>query len=403
MPELFIAADDFTGALDTGVKLAAEGISVCVTDGTEAGECRETVLVSNLETRHCSPDEAFRRTFDACKGALEKGARCIYVKTDSGLRGNIGAALQGAARATDSRVVFAPAYPALRRRSENGVYMIGDVPVSQSVFGKDPLNPVKHDSIYEILAEQTDLKVCSGYGDVPREKEYIELKELNTDGDMLAYAREVRRDAVRARAYAGCAGFAAVLGELLNLPINVHHTAKLGLPLIVISASLSQINFDQMRFGEALGLRSCVFDDVFAVSPDYGKLVAEAMSCPEGALIESAKSRIEADRLSEKGERLGLDASARAELIAKNIGSAAVALAKAGFKGTLCLFGGDVLKRALQSLTCRALVPLDEVEPGVVVSRAMLDKDEITVVSKSGSFGSLDVIQKLIDYAEVNK
>ncbi|MBQ3668612.1 MAG: four-carbon acid sugar kinase family protein [Clostridia bacterium] len=403
MPELFIAADDFTGALDTGVKLARQGVSVRVTDGAEAMECRETVLVSNLETRHVSRDHAFHITLDACVRALKAGASCIYIKTDSGLRGNIGAALEAAARAVGGRVVFAPAYPALNRISVNGIHMIGDLPVSQSVFGKDPLNPVKHDSIYEILAEQTDLRVFSGRDGAPCEKEYIELRELNTDGEMLAYALETRRSAAQAKAYAGCAGFAEVLGELLSLTVNRRHAAKIRLPLAVISASLSQINFEQMRFGEALGLKSCALRDVFASEPDYAKIVAETLASSKGALIESAKSRTEAEELSEKGEKEGLDAAARALIISKNMGGAASALVQAGFKGTLCLFGGDVLKRALQSLSCRALVPIDEVEPGVVVSRAITDRGEITVVSKSGSFGSPEVIQKLIDYAEVNK
>ena len=91
MAELFIAADDFTGALDTGVKLAQQGISARVISLDDQLEdqlkaCDETVLVANLDTRHISRDEAYYKTLFACQDALRLGARCIYIKTDSGMR-----------------------------------------------------------------------------------------------------------------------------------------------------------------------------------------------------------------------------------------------------------------------------------------------------------------------------
>ncbi len=424
MPELFIAADDFTGALDTGVKLAQQGISVRVVNGTEnMSACAEDVLVANLDTRHLSRDEAYYTTFSACEDALILGARCIYIKTDSGLRGNIGAALEAAARAVEHKVVFVPAYPALKRRTEDGVVMIGDVPVTQSVFGKDPLNPVRHDQILDIIAEQTSLDVSlngdAGADSLP----YIEIEELNTEEEMLEYANAERRDIEKAQAfadkhkilgrilrrmgknnrvkvYAGCAGFAAVLGTLLRLKTSEPQHAKIKLPLIVLSASLSQINFEQMRAGENSGLYCYPFYDVLKREPDFETLVFCTIDSSLGALIESAKTREDAEELSRRGEQMGLDASARANRIAFNMGRAAKALACGGFQGTLCFFGGDVLSAALSSLECSALAPVCEIEPGVVIAKAILPDKEITIVTKSGSFGSPDIIQKLIKYAE---
>lgn len=424
MPELFIAADDFTGALDTGVKLAQQGISVRVVNGIEnMSACAEDVLVANLDTRHLSRDEAYYTTFSACEDALILGARCIYIKTDSGLRGNIGAALEAAARAVEHKVVFVPAYPALRRRTEDGVVMIGDVPVTQSVFGKDPLNPVRHDSILDILADQTSLDVSLNDAAGAGEKPGIDIEELNTDEAMLAYAREVRQgiekaqafagrhrilgrlmrcmsEKVRVKAYAGCAGFAAMLGTLLGLKTSEAQRGEIKLPLIVLSASLSQINFEQMRAGENGGLYCYPFYDVLKREPDLEALVFCTIDSSLGALIESAKTRADAEELSRRGEQMGLDASARARRIAFNMGRAAKALVSAGFQGTLCFFGGDVLSAALSSLECSALAPVCEIEPGVVIAKAILPDQEITIVTKSGSFGSPDIIQKLIEYAE---
>ena len=83
-----------------------------------------------------------------------------------------------------------------------------------------------------------------------------------------------------------------------------------------------------------------------------------------------------------------------------NLGCAAKKLVDSGFDGTLCLFGGDCVSAALSRMGCRGLLPVREIEPGVVVSRAFLPAGELTLVTKSGGFGSPDVIEKLIKTAE---
>ncbi len=398
MAELFIAADDFTGALDTGVKLARQGIPARVVTGPEGIQaCAETVLEANLDSRHLESEAAYLRTKMSCGEALRLGVKTLYIKTDSGLRGNIGAALEAAAQAVNGKVVFAPAYPDLNRRTVNGIHMIGDVPVTQSVFGKDLLDPVKNDRTAEIIAEQSTLPIYI-QADSVHDGSCIELLELNTNEDMLSYAKA--HTASNARANAGCAGFAAVLGTLLKLKSSVLEEAALCLPLAVFSASMSAVNLEQMRRGEAAGLRSCRFLDVLEAGPDLAALVQRAFKGITGVLIETALNREEVEALSREGENRGLDTAARGKRIATNMGSAAKALLDAGFDGTLCFFGGDTLSAALQAMKCRGLKPLAEIEPGVVLSEAALFDREITIVSKSGSFGSPDVISNLIHYAE---
>lgn len=60
MPRLLIIADDFTGALDTGVQFAACGIPTRVVVETAADmiRCECTVLVVDTETRHLSAEAA---------------------------------------------------------------------------------------------------------------------------------------------------------------------------------------------------------------------------------------------------------------------------------------------------------------------------------------------------------
>lgn len=56
MLRLLMIADDFTGALDTGVQLAAHGIPTQVVVGqADLSACSSTVLVVDTETRHLPP------------------------------------------------------------------------------------------------------------------------------------------------------------------------------------------------------------------------------------------------------------------------------------------------------------------------------------------------------------
>ena len=116
MVELLILADDFTGALDTGVQFAARGASTTVVtdpnfDFSKADPTTQ-VLVMDAETRHLPPREAYRVIYRAVQNALSSGVSYIYKKTDSALRGNVGSELSAAMAASGvDRLPFIPAFP----------------------------------------------------------------------------------------------------------------------------------------------------------------------------------------------------------------------------------------------------------------------------------------------------
>ena len=161
MIHLFVIADDFTGALDTGVQFASYGAATKVVVGTGLqaleADAQTQVLVVDAETRHLPAAQAYDTVYRLVRWAKEKKIGCIYKKTDSALRGNIGAELSAALAADGGdRLHFVPAFPNLDRVTRGGVHYIGGVPVAQSVFGKDPFEPVTHSRVEDILHEQTD-------------------------------------------------------------------------------------------------------------------------------------------------------------------------------------------------------------------------------------------------------
>ena len=77
MLRLLMIADDFTGALDTGVQLAAHGIPTQVVVGqADLSACSSTVLVVDTETRHLPAAKAAKAVEELTRSAVENGVGC---------------------------------------------------------------------------------------------------------------------------------------------------------------------------------------------------------------------------------------------------------------------------------------------------------------------------------------
>lgn len=98
------------------------------------------------------------------KTAEAAGIPYIYKKTDSALRGNIGCELNAVMDASgEACLIFAPAFPQMGRVTRRGIHYIDGVPVADSVFGKDPFEPVTESSVREIVRKQSDREDCLSF------------------------------------------------------------------------------------------------------------------------------------------------------------------------------------------------------------------------------------------------
>ena len=162
--KLLVVADDLTGGLDTGVQFAKQGIAVrVIVDPGMQKEWTNTnaeVLVAVSETRHLSSEAAYQTVYRIVSAGKQAGIPFVYKKTDSALRGNVGAELSAAMDACEADVLsFLPAYPAMNRITVNGCHYVDGVPVAQSVFGRDPFDPVTESDIRKLIGSQTETQV----------------------------------------------------------------------------------------------------------------------------------------------------------------------------------------------------------------------------------------------------
>lgn len=264
MLELLIIADDFTGALDTGVQFAGGGAETrVVTDRNYdycAAEAGIQVLVMDAETRHLPAKEAYDVVYGIAIRGIASGIPYIYKKTDSALRGNIGSELAALLAASGKNILpFFPAFPKIGRTTEAGYHYINGIPVKESVFGQDPYDPVKCSYIPELIQRQSPVPVRTirwneeiGGTQVTPEIVVLDAQE----DEQLEELGKQLLDMGGLSVMAGCAGFAAVLPGLLKLkgvpPVPEVFSGK----FLVISGSLNPITIRQLSYAQQNGFLS---------------------------------------------------------------------------------------------------------------------------------------------------
>ena len=426
MVKLLILADDFTGALDTGVQFSGKGIrtQVVVSGHWVKPDSDCDVMVIDVETRHVPKEKAYEIVYDVCQQAVKYGIRCFYKKTDSALRGNVGSELQAAADAVFGKnIVFVPAFPAMRRITVDGVHYIDGIPVKESVFGQDPFEPVMYDRVDELLratgyrggvigVSKTERKLQTAEewktqaSEERRQKaaeaakQQLFLYDAETDADLDEIAETVgkKRDSP---ILAGCAGFAAKLPELLKLPVKESGDVKLKENLVFLCGSVNPITKSQIVYGEKMGIPR------IHLKPEE-KLEISYWDQPEGLgkirqLAKDGMQHIIIDSNDEEGHNDTMEYAAQKGYsiedvrvrISETLGYLLKKLIDVGMEGTYLITGGDTLIGFMKAIGVSELEPVNEIRPGCVLTSLNYQDKKHYVITKSGGFGQERLIEQL--------
>ena len=406
---LLIIADDFTGALDTGVQFAARGIKTRVVVGADAALTHRNadVLVVDTETRHLPAAQAYAAVEGLVQRAKYAGFAYLYKKTDSALRGNVGAELAALLSASGSRqLAFLPAFPQMNRVTKNGVQYIDGAPVTESPFGVDPFEPVRHAAVTDLLAEQTDLPAASfpalaADGSVPAEDGILVFDAATVD-ELRSTGRAIFNNGCL-HLLAGCAGFGAVLPELLGLGGADVTCPALDPRLLVICGSVNAITLAQLDKAEQAGFTRLRLTPHQKLMPDYWrseegqaalKNIEETLAAHPYNIIETNDEGGN-EPTATAADALGLTREEMRVRIASGVGQLVGALFASPAVGTLLLTGGDTLLQCMNSVGVHELEPICEMEHGVVLARFGCGGTTRYVITKSGGFGQADLLTAL--------
>lgn len=424
MTKLLVIADDFTGALDTGIQFAQNLVSTRVFIWTEpSGLCFNSdsdVVVIDSETRHLLPGEAYNIIYKIMREAAISGIKHIYKKTDSCLRGCIGSELQatldafkGLNEEEQSELFFVPAFPKAGRTTLNGIQYVNGIPVSESVFGSDPFDPVINSYIPDIIAEQTPIEVVTVPigADLPKASNLIEpriiLFDACTDNDLHVIAKKLNG---KVKLTAGCAGFASHLREMIEFPKTETGQFCLTKGIFVLNGSLNPVSNAQVRYAEEIGFNRYCLTANQKVMPDYlatkeGLMFINEIynSCISGIpTIIDASLTVEENNI-DKNNNCNIDKSKIREAIALRLGEFAREWVSFGLDHTLVMIGGDTLAGFMKQIGCNELTPIHEFFDGVVCSILHYKGRKIQVVSKAGGFGERSVLIDIANKVLQNK
>lgn len=392
--KLLIIADDLTGALDSGVQLTHRGRHVVInTDCTQMSGMDADVIVIDTETRHLPKEKAYRIVYDLVCRARKSGIDHIYKKTDSGLRGNVGAELSAVLDASGAdHLNFIPAYPQMSRTTRNGIHYVNGIPLARSVFAQDPIDPVTESRIDRLIHQQSSTAVTFGSD---AHHEGIVVYDAETDEDMQRIADQLEQADDFSLA-AGCAGF------LEKYPRCLQSSGRPDLPvlpkrLLVLSGSVNAVTIQQLKHAEQNGAPRYHVPLDRAVQKDWDP-AGKQQFLEQILTAHPQASMILIDTLSPESRSLSRKPLEVSSNIDANMGGLASIAADLHRDWSLMIIGGDTLHGLIQAEGITRLYPAAEIDSGIVLAGYQKDQEMRYLITKSGGFGKEDQLDHILNW-----
>jgi uncharacterized protein YgbK (DUF1537 family) len=423
MTAWMIIADDLTGAIDAGVHFAGKGMITEVIPDFIPGIFPDydlsgnDVLVINTESRHVEPALAAERVSLAARFALDSGISHIYKKTDSTLRGNIGAELEALLTTTGRKYLpFIPAYPALKRYTRKGIHFVGDQQIHQSHFAADPLEPIVTSYVPDILGKQSGCKTTvlsfpfrNNMACQPEFGQEILVYDCSSEGDLKDIEQNLEHNDLLGMVAGSAAVGCMLAGRLASQSGGIGSIETKG-PSLLINGSLNPVTLEQVRLADSPWIIKFFLEPFFLNSetPDKTKRDELLRQIIQGArkgfdiLVNSAGSREELDQffLSRFGPSVPAPVYAHAaELFGEFI---AETMNVYDFE-QIVVMGGDTLMAMIRAMDIRTIRPLTEILPGVVISEVFITGKKHHLITKPGGYGSPDTLIELLEYINNRK
>ena len=186
MPKILIVADDLTGANDTGVMIAQQGLRTCTilnAENTGANTLPECDCISHsTDSRGISAAEAYQRVFHAARRFGSPDTVLYSKRIDTTLRGNLGAETDAMLDALPGEhlAIIVPAFPHAGRIYAGGHLLVHGVPLYRTAAANDPKTPVTTASALVVYQKQSKRKIAEIHLEEMRQGEAFITKKLQS-------------------------------------------------------------------------------------------------------------------------------------------------------------------------------------------------------------------------------
>ncbi|PSL41438.1 uncharacterized protein YgbK (DUF1537 family) [Planomicrobium soli] len=415
-----IIADDFTGANDSGVRLAQKGLKsrVLLADPAKhviASDSDIDVWIVDTASRALKPKEAYQAVHQEIERLKSLGVTSFYKKVDSTLRGSVAAELKAMQDAAAMDVIFvAPAFPSMGRTVDGGNLYVNGIPVSETEFAKDPKTPVLHSHIPELLAEkkirtavlsrnvlhaanpekwvleQVDAGVKWIVCDVVKDEDFPVLAQIEANLSLSI----------------GWAGSAGLINHLYMDLVQSDQANSLEHPVgnvLVVSGSLSAKTQEQLEVLKARSGTKMIEIDPLKLLKDPMEAGHELVSLTESeewdsAVIYVSGSQTNRDNVGDWARANGWSVNRTGEGISKGLGRLVESALHLVQFDALIMTGGDTAKDICNVLDIPDMELRFEVEAGVPLGMVRWNNRELVAITKAGGFGDKKSLVNAVDY-----
>lgn len=418
--QIGIIADDFTGANDTGVRLAQKGLrtKVLLTDSADAGgfgDERIDVWIVDTDSRSMAAGDAYQAVYQEMMRFKTKDITRFYKKVDSTLRGPVAAELQAMKDAGGMDMIWiAPAFPAMGRTVEQGILYVNGVEVAGTEFAKDPKTPVLKSFIPDLL-EAGSVKAA------------VLTREILFGADAAKWVQEQFQrgvewlvcDAVSEADFAelamlektvaltiGWAGSAGMINHLYTeLSTGESHVRQqiTAEKVLVAAGSLSGQTSGQLA---ALKNRKATImaqaDPLELLESPARAIAAMQLQLAEdgwdAAVIYVDGSEENRSRVKQWAAGKERSAAECGKGIAEGLGLLAEAALEQFDFDAIIMTGGDTAKAICNNLAIHDVELKFEVEPGLPLGFVDWNNKKMAAITKAGGFGTSHSLVDAVDY-----
>ncbi|MHC1712338.1 MAG: four-carbon acid sugar kinase family protein [Solidesulfovibrio sp.] len=418
--KIAVIADDLTGANDTGVQFAKQGVETAVLLGLHAapGALEAQAVVADTQSRALSPDQAYERSAQAAALFKNGPARVLYKKVDSTLRGNLGPEIEAIMDAFGLELaVVAPSFPKLGRSCVGGYVLLQGVPLEATEIARDPKCPVDETHLPTLLSRQVKRGVGhAGIKDMLAGEQALaaRLKEHLAQGRSIVVCdvwKEEHFPLILAAGlslnvpvlWVGSAG----LAEHLPRALGIGPSGPASAPALVVAGSVSSVTRTQVAYlKKRPQIAAIEVDPQALLLPETRErevercfaLAAKAAAEGHDVVVASGYSEEVVANTTKRAGALGMSAAQAAEEVALGLGQLCRKLTlESAFCG-LVLTGGDTAVSCCLALKATAFTVVSEVAAGIPLGELQGgDADGMPMVTKAGAFGSEDALALAMD------
>lgn len=404
--KMIVIADDFTGSNDTGVQLAKKGArtEVMLTPAQKPSR-RADVLVINTESRAISAAQAEQAVQQAlapwCEGS---SVPLVYKKIDSTFRGNVGAEVSAAMRATHRPLaVIAAAIPAAGRTTRDGLCLVNGTPLLETEFASDPKTPIVSSRIAELVALQSDIPVREvSLEDVHRGRLGALLSAFAEEGECMVVVDAVEDRDLSLIAQAICEQkqlplLVGAAGLANALPVGMFMQEKQALPVLVVAGSMSEATRRQVD--KALCQERAKVVDIDAsrlasahFEQEIASIVEQActlLSHRHHTILRTSRCAEDREMIDTLCSAVGMSRQQLGELLSQRLGAITLRIIEQARIGGLFLTGGDIATAVASALGAEGYRIQSEVAPCIPCGTFVNSEiDDLPVITKAGGFGS---------------